>query len=233
MYLKNVTQCVCLLFILCSKANAGPIDKMQLLYELSALEDPAYTSMMRHINEVCDFETCQSFRQSSISMMPTIHKNDIVMINKTAYSKNSPQRGDITVFRYPRDPSVPYIFRVVGLPGDHVAYYKKTLYINGKAVNNRLNQKYSLEGRHIEEFFYRTGKREHKILLMPDRSSHDGEYLVPENSVFVMGDNRDNANDSRFWGALPAQNIIGKAMYIMYGTTADGKLNKGRVAIRL
>lgn len=222
-----------LLFTFNGSVNASPISKAKLLYELATLDDPAYLSMMNHVERLCSNNTCESFRLPSVSMAPTLNTNDVVLVDKQAYLVGKPQRGDIVVFKYPRDPKVPYIFRVVGLPVDHIAYYNKVLYVNGKASKNQLRKKYTIEGLDVEEHLHTTSNIKHKILITPKRSSIDAEYKVPEDSYFVMGDHRDNANDSRYWGVLPSKNIIGKAIYVMYGTDDNGNLQKHRIAIKL
>ncbi len=181
----------------------------------------------------------EPFRIPSGSMMPTLLVGDFILVNKFAYglrmpvtkSKlveiDEPQRGDVVVFRYPKDPKLDYIKRLVGLPGDRIAYRNKTLYVNGEAMPQQRIGIYEAVG---------SGKRmqgawelqenldgvEHSILVnprVPDFSPDcqvlaHGEVTVPKGHYFVMGDNRDNSNDSRCWGFVPEQNLVGKAFMI-------------------
>jgi len=173
----------------------------------------------------------EPFRIPSGSMMPTLLAGDFILVNKYTYgirlpvlnSKvvelGNPERGDVVVFRYPKNPSVDYIKRVVGLPGDTISYFGKQLYINGELAKQNGLGPYTATG----EGLYMTGadlreeqlgKAEHEILIMRGRNSKEGEFIVPEGHYFVMGDNRDNSNDSRFWGFVPDENIVGRAFMI-------------------
>ncbi|MGZ4954080.1 MAG: signal peptidase I [Methylobacter sp.] len=173
----------------------------------------------------------EPFRIPSASMMPTLLIGDFILVNKFTYGirlpvinkkiieLNEPQRGDIVVFRYPKDPTVDYIKRVIGLPGDRVAYHDKKLQINGVPINQVSLGRYQGVGQgedmtgneHLSEDL--TGV-EHSILIRNDAASAEGVYIVPKGSYFVMGDNRDNSNDSRYWGTVPEENLVGKAFFI-------------------
>ncbi|NYT38332.1 signal peptidase I [Allopusillimonas soli] len=188
----------------------------------------------------------EPFRIPSGSMLPTLQDGDLILVNKFQYGIRlpiidqkiidigTPQRGDVMVFRYPVDPDVDYIKRVVGLPGDVVQYRNKVLSINGKEVAHMRDGDFfepdrsSYVGRYTEQL----GKVSHSILLnkrarqdyMPitDYPYRDNcEYLsdgvrctVPADHYFMMGDNRDNSLDSRYWGFVPDQNIVGRAFFI-------------------
>jgi signal peptidase I len=148
------------------------------------------------------------------------------------------------VFRYPVDPSVDYIKRVVGLPGDQVAYLDKKLYINGKEVPRKADGQYFEPDRvaYTAQFIESLGDKPHKILLDERRSQDIGpissfpyrekcEYLrngvrctVPAGVYFMMGDNRDNSLDSRFWGFVPEANIVGKAFFIWMNFGSLGRI---------
>ncbi len=170
----------------------------------------------------------EPFRIPSGSMLPSLYIGDFILVNKFAYGVrvpvlnkkiipvSEPQRGDVVVFRYPRDPSLDYIKRIVGVPGDHIAYYNKVLYINGKPVPRKFVGHYDGPGQsNANEYRENLDGSEHEILLMPGRPSKlEGEYVVPEGMYFAMGDNRDNSNDSRVWGPVPEDYLIGKAFMI-------------------
>ncbi len=170
----------------------------------------------------------EPFRIPSGSMLPSLYIGDFILVNKFAYGVKipvlnkkimdvgEPQRGDVAVFRFPRDPNLDYIKRIVGLPGDHIAYYNKVLYINSKPVEREFVGQYKGPGQTFaNEYNENFGDSEHAILLLPARPNNlQGEYIVPEGSYFVMGDNRDNSNDSRVWGPVPEENLVGKAFMI-------------------
>jgi len=173
----------------------------------------------------------EPFRIPSGSMMPTLLIGDFILVNKFTYGirlpvinkkiieLNEPERGDIVVFRYPKDPSVDYIKRVIGLPGDKIGYFNKTVFVNGIPVNKAPIGVY--EGRWqgeemsgaIELNEDLTGV-EHKILIRQEAPTVEGVFVVPSGHYFVMGDNRDNSNDSRYWGTVPEQNLVGRAFFI-------------------
>jgi signal peptidase I len=173
----------------------------------------------------------EPFRIPSGSMIPTLLVGDFILVNKYTYGIRipvinrkvieigEPQRGDIVVFRYPLDPSTPFIKRVIGLPGDRVAYRGKRVYINGREVDASLVGTYvgmrsaapHTGSQLIEEDL---GDVRHQIILTPGTRSKDAEYRVAEGHYFVLGDNRDNSRDSRYWGMVPDENLIGKAFMI-------------------
>ncbi len=173
----------------------------------------------------------EPFRIPSGSMMPTLLIGDFILVNKFTYGirvpvlnnkiveMNLPERGDIVVFRFPKQPSVDYIKRVVGLPGDRVAYHNKKVYLNGKLIKLTSQGRYEGVGQgqnmtgaeHLVEDL--TGV-DHSILINHGTPSVEGVFVVPDGQYFVMGDNRDNSNDSRYWGFVPEQNLVGKAFFI-------------------
>ena len=173
----------------------------------------------------------EPFRIPSGSMMPTLLVGDFILVNKFTYgirlpvinnkiiALNEPKHGDIVVFRYPKDPTVDYIKRVIGLPGDKVVYENKRLTINGKAINEIALGQYQGFGQGAdmtgaEHFSEDLLGIEHSILNRPGAMSAEGVYIVPEGQYLVMGDNRDNSNDGRYWGFVPEQNLVGKAFFI-------------------
>jgi len=172
----------------------------------------------------------EPFRIPSGSMLPTLHVGDFILVNKFAYGVrlpvintkiievSKPKRGDVLVFRYPKNPKVDYIKRVVGLPGDTVGYFDKTIYINGKIINQQSKEKnkstLAVVPASSELYIETLGEHSHELLIDPKRRLIEGEMLVPAGEYFVMGDNRDNSNDSRFWGTVPEANLVGKAFFI-------------------
>ena len=182
----------------------------------------------------------EPFRIPSSSMMPTLLIGDFILVNKFSYGVRlpvtntkiieigEPERGDIMVFRYPKNASLDYIKRVIGLPGDRVGYYDKHIYINGQ----RITQQPLGDYKGIGQGANMTGAlknheilldNEHNILIMKDRPSLEGEIIVPKGHYFMMGDNRDNSNDSRYWGTVPEKNIVGKAFMIWMNWDSSNK----------
>lgn len=173
----------------------------------------------------------EPFRIPSGSMMPTLLDGDFILVNKFTYgirlpvinkkiiTLNTPQRGDVAVFRYPKNPSIDYIKRVVGLPGDIISYRNKTIYVNGTPMEQELLNSYLGEGTAMSMTgaslrLEHLGEVDHQILVRGEQPARDGEYRVPQGHYFVMGDNRDNSNDSRYWGTVPEENLVGKAFFI-------------------
>ena len=188
----------------------------------------------------------EPFKIPSGSMIPTLLVGDLILVNKFHYGLRlpvanikitegeKPKTGDVMVFRYPPNPSQDYIKRVVGLPGDEVAYLNKRLTINGKPVPVKELPKFLDEDemRYYPQFEEQLGATPHRMLNREDRGAGDiapSEFpnrqncrysiegvvcKVPEGHYFMMGDNRDNSADSRFWGFVPDKNIVGKAVVV-------------------
>ena len=190
----------------------------------------------------------EPFKIPSGSMIPTLWINDLILVNKFHYgvrlpvinakviSNNSPARGDVMVFRYPPKPSLDYIKRVVGVPGDEVAYLNKQLTVNGQPLVQKVLPDFFDEDalRYSKQLEESTadGGRKYRILVEPDRpafipgvedfkfrencrySTEGVVCKVPAGHYFMMGDNRDNSLDSRFWGFVPEENIVGKAFFV-------------------
>jgi signal peptidase I len=181
----------------------------------------------------------EPFQIPSGSMKPTLEVGDFILVNKFAYGirlpvldtkvieVGDPQRGDVMVFRYPSEPNINYIKRVVGLAGDHVAYSSdKRLFINGEPVAQQLlgEEPGSLGSAVL--YSEKLGEAEHQIRkeMKRYRVEPGREWVVPQGHYFMMGDNRDNSNDSRYWndpaipkalwGMVPDQNIVGKAFAV-------------------
>lgn len=171
----------------------------------------------------------EPFRIPSGSMIPTLLIGDFIFVDKHAYGirlpvlhtkiveLGDPERGDVMVFRLPSDPGVNYIKRVVGLPGDTVVYRNRQLFINGEPVeldSLRADERhFSVYGQVAME---QLGDARHPVRIDPRRPSREGRYVVPAGHYFMMGDNRDNSQDSRFplVGFVPEANIVGKAVRI-------------------
>lgn len=132
-------------------------------------------------------------RIESVSMQPTLYAGDFVIVNKVAYKVGSPSRGDVIIFHYPPDPKrEPYIKRIIGLPGDTVQIHDGKVRVN----NHALNEPY--------------------ISAPPQ---YQGEWTVPDDSLFVLGDNRNSSSDSHQWGMVPVTNVIGKAELVYWPPT--------------
>ena len=190
----------------------------------------------------------EPFKIPSGSMIPTLMINDLILVNKFHYGvrlpvlntkifdNHSPERGDVMVFRYPPKPSLDYIKRVVGLPGDEVAYLNKKLSVNGKPLDKTALPEFFDEDalRYTKQYqeVAADGQRKYRILNEDDRpsfvqatedfpfrencrySSEGVVCKVPPGHYFMMGDNRDNSMDSRYWGFVPEKNIVGKAFFV-------------------
>ncbi|QHS09829.1 signal peptidase I [Sinimarinibacterium sp. NLF-5-8] len=176
----------------------------------------------------------EPFRIPSGSMIPTLLVGDFILVNKFAYGvrdpvfhqkfikTQAPQRGDVAVFRWPVDPSKDFIKRIVGLPGDHIVYRDKQLWVNGESADLKDAGAFATSGGGV---VYRLAENltgvEHNILINPDRPTLDFEFTVPPGEYFAMGDNRDGSDDSRRWGTVPEKNLVGKAFFIWMSWDAD------------
>ena len=172
----------------------------------------------------------EPFRIPSASMMPGLVDGDFIFVNKFAYglrlpilnskffSTGQPQRGDVVVFRLPSDPSVHYIKRLIGVPGDHIVVHDNTIIINGMRVPVKRDGEYAggygFSGADLE--VERIGDHDHVIMLAKNRMSTDYDSVVPPGNYFFMGDNRNDSEDSRFAqvGFVPDRNLDGRAMLI-------------------
>ncbi|MBT1444504.1 signal peptidase I [Shewanella sp. JM162201] len=202
----------------------------------------------------------EPFQIPSGSMMPTLLVGDFILVEKFSYGirepmwrnkiieTGKPERGDIVVFKYPLDPKIDYIKRVVGLPGDKVFYQNKELFIQRACAEGEVCQsvpskvervslgdsEFVQDGSRLKHFNEQLGNVGHEILINPARPDmrsmfyrgenlQVGEFVVPEGQYFVMGDNRDNSTDSRFWGFVPEDNLVGKAVAIWISFEFDRK----------
>jgi signal peptidase I len=189
----------------------------------------------------------EPFKIPSSSMVPTLLVGDLILVNKFTYGIrlpvlnqkiiqiNDPQRGDVMVFKYPRDMSQDYIKRVVGVPGDKITYANKRLTVNGvevkyTALDDYLDEESLVYDKQYQEALtgvsHRILNSERKPVFVP---SDVGDFpnkeactytydtftcVVPAGNYFMMGDNRDNSLDSRYWGFVPDKNIVGKAFFV-------------------
>jgi len=189
----------------------------------------------------------EPFKIPSSSMVPTLLIGDLILVNKYTYGIrlpiinkkvvqiNDPQRGDVMVFKYPKDMSQDYIKRVIGVPGDKIVYQNKRLTVNGQALGYTAMEDYLEEGTltYRKQFMEQLGGVQHRVLThhqappvalgqvqdYPNREACTYNYegfscVVPEGNYFMMGDNRDNSADSRIWGFVPDKNIVGKAFFV-------------------
>ncbi len=185
----------------------------------------------------------EPFRIPSGSMMPSLLVGDFILVNKFSYglrlpvthkrvtSGDLPVRGDVIVFRYPKDESQDYIKRVIGLPGDRVSYYNRRVSINGEPLRIELDHVYRGLGELNQmpgaggcdrpkadcQVLIESAGDDNEYTVMTNPASiysADGEVIVPQGHYFVMGDNRDHSNDSRFWGFVPEENLVGKAIRV-------------------
>ncbi len=189
----------------------------------------------------------EPFRIPSGSMKPTLVEGDFILVNKFSYGirlpilnqkifeTHDPKRGEVVVFRFPANPSQDYIKRLVGLPGDRIAYIDKTLYIQPACRSVELNAcpeayvvarqleapaGFMTSGIPADVYTETLGEQSHKLLVIngarPMQPYYGGrnEWLVPEGHYFMMGDNRDQSSDSRFWGFVPDENLKGRAVAV-------------------
>lgn len=205
----------------------------------------------------------EPFKIPSGSMLPTLEIGDFILVNKYEYGIRlpilnrklidigAPARGDVVVFRFPKDPSLDYIKRVIGLPGDVVEYRDKRLILNGEPVAMQADGTYAYVAgglNYIEAAVYREslGKKTHRAMIqadMPPVLLHqvDGDFpyrencaynergfrcQVPQGHYFTLGDNRDASNDSRYWGFVPDENIVGRAFMIWWNFGNFGRIGQ-------
>lgn len=195
----------------------------------------------------------EPFKIPSGSMMPTLLAGDYILVNKFTYGLrvpifnnriidiNEPKRGDVFVFHFPEDVTTDYIKRVIGLPGDVIGYHDKQLTVNGEAVDYSdikdyvyFEKPHDVEGHVDKSALPITIKAEqrtenltgvkHHLLIHEERASKEGDWTVPAGHYFAMGDNRDNSNDSRYWGYVPERNLVGKAFFIWLNFDELGRI---------
>ncbi len=188
-------------------------------------------------------------------MLPTLQIGDFILVNKFTYGLrlpivytqvleiNEPERGDIVVFRYPVDNQTSYIKRLVGLPGDQVDVIGRSLFVNGEQVSTEEAGEYTPVADSVHEQKVQYLPRQEGFAkfspIFSQRSVFNLQrrsFTVPEGHYFMMGDNRDNSADSRVWGTVPEQNIIGKAFFVWMhydGRANGGGFNWSRLGTRI
>ena len=181
----------------------------------------------------------EPFRIPSGSLKPTLDIGDFILVNKYDYGirlpvthtklfkTNEPKRGDIMVFRWPPNPSLNFIKRVIGVPGDTVSYIDRVLYVNGEKipqtfVKSSVDKDESGTGWTVDLKQEDLLGVKHDIFQTPDKLNQDfHDIVVPEGMYFMMGDNRDDSADSRFWGFVPEENIVGRAVLVWMSWNSD------------
>ena len=243
-----VTGAVCLLdyYVLRKHRAAGAAEPWWIEYPKSFFPVILIVFLLRSF-------LVEPFKIPSGSMLPTLLIGDFILVNKFTYGIrlpvinkkivdiNAPQRGDVMVFRYPENPSLDYIKRIVGVPGDKVSYRNKRLSINGQEIKTEPDGQYNyvetglsfVSTQRLNE--YLAPEHTHAILLNADIPTVRGSDVkrfpfhencayneagftctVPPANYFMMGDNRDSSSDSRYWGFVPDANIVGKAFLIWW-----------------
>ncbi|HQR84312.1 MAG: signal peptidase I [Polynucleobacter sp. 17-46-58] len=232
-------------FYFAPQRRADGIERMPLWLEYTAGFFPVICAVF-----VLRSFIAEPFKIPSGSMIPTLQIGDFILVNKFTYGirlpvinkkvidLGTPKRGDVVVFRYPRDESIDYIKRIVAIPGDTVEYQGKRLTVNGQPLQYSGGEPYldpenmRYAKRYTESFPADLGGNKHDILNDPDRPSasfpterfpgfENCQYqnaglicTVPPGHYFAMGDNRDNSADSRYWGFVPDKNIVGRAFFV-------------------
>ncbi len=229
-------------------AAAGPLDEVKepLLVDYSKAFFPVLALVLGLRSFVAE-----PFRIPSSSMMPTLLIGDFILVNKFSYGLRwpitnkkfvelgEPARGDVVVFRPPHHPREDWIKRVIGVPGDVIGYHDHKVSVNGRVLPYRVEGVYTEVGQGAGE----TGDtkltegmpgRPH-FVLEGEFSVADGDWTVPAGHYFVMGDNRGNSEDSRFWGFLPEANLRGKAfmVWMNFDASADHWVDVSRIGTRI
>jgi len=196
----------------------------------------------------------EPFRIPSESMMPNLVDGDFIFVTKYSYGlrlpvfntqilpTGEPHRGDVIVFRLPKDPSIHYVKRLIGLPGDHVVVRDNRLTINGSPIALTPDGAYSNGGNSDGREFAgaplaveKLGKAEHEVMFAADRSPTDFDTIVPAGHYFFMGDNRNDSQDSRFpqVGFIPEANLVGRASRIWLNWDFPGFPHLNRIGMRI
>lgn len=205
---------------------APPVTKSPVLFEYARAFFPIFLIVL-----LLRSFLFEPFKIPSGSLEPTLLTGDFIFVNKYQYglrlpvlnSKflpiSEPQVGDITVFRWPVDPSLDYVKRILGTGGDRVAYRNKQFFINGEPIPQRFvdtTTNPDAQGRPwvVEQLEETINGKTYNIYVRPDLPADDFEVVVPPGHYFAVGDNRDDSSDSRYWGFVPEENLVGKAAMI-------------------
>ncbi len=230
------------------KGDSGEVSRDPLLVEYSKAFFPVILIVF-----VLRSFIAEPFRIPSGSMLPTLNIGDFILVNKFSYgfrlpiinekiiSVSDPERGDIMVFRFPHDTKMHFVKRVIGLPGDKIEYRDEKLFINGKLMPQKPDGKYGFKNGanrnlSLNKLTEDLESVKHNILLDPQRkSSQIMKFSVPEGQYFVMGDNRNYSNDSRYWGFVPDKNVVGRAFFIWFSWdwSNGGGVNWSRIGTML
>ena len=183
----------------------------------------------------------EPFKIPSGSMLPGFKIGDYLVVNKFSFGLkvpvwgslltpvSKPKRGDVVIFHYPVDTKIDFIKRVIGLPGDHISYFNKKLTVNGQPIPTKFEDHTIVvadsPNRAVSVYQETNGKKTYKVINMPWVNTWNIHNIeVPKDMYFVMGDNRDNSEDSRFWGFVPAKNLVGKPEMVIMSWGPQGFL---------
>jgi signal peptidase I len=250
-----VTGIIWFVDVLFLRRKRGPDARQPLLVEYAGSLFPVILAVF-----VLRSFLVEPFKIPSGSMMPTLLAGDFILVNKYTYGirlpvinqkilpLGNPQRGDVMVFRYPQDPTLDYIKRVIGVPGDTVRYVDKQISINGQPVSYAPLGTYNYERGGLDFVTARVSDERlgdrHTVMVEPDvppvfpqqvlesfpyrenctYNERGFTCKVPAGHYFMMGDNRDASNDSRYWGFVPDENIVGKAFFIWMNLGEPGRI---------
>ena len=227
------------------QAESGVSARMPLIVEYSKAFFPVILAVF-----LLRAFIVEPFRIPSGSMLPSLFIGDFILVSKSSYGiklpvlkrqiapVGLPDRGDVMVFRFPKNPKTNFIKRVIGTPGDIVSYHNKRLSINGNPLPleevELVNWQTEDQDGRVQTFLESVNEESHTIMIDSQRSSGSIRVKVPEGHYFVMGDNRDHSNDSRYWGFVPEEFIVGKAFFIWFswdsgGDGVLGKINWSRI----
>ena len=217
---------VSFLFIFLNKKN---VNKKNKIFEWLNRQAKSFLPILLIVLFLRSF-LAEPFRIPSGSMLPTLLIGDYILVNKYEYGIklpitktqvieiSKPQRGDVVVFRYPANEKINFIKRVIGIPGDKIKYINKKVYVNNIEYkkNRQITHKYIDDfGRtELDIFIENQDNKKYNILNDNMSPANDHEFEVPEKNYFVMGDNRDHSSDSRYWGFVPEENLVGEAFLI-------------------
>lgn len=189
----------------------------------------------------------EPFRIPSGSMIPTLNVGDFILVNKWAYGLRDPvlhrrflpvggwpKRGDVVVFRWPLDPSKDFIKRIVAIPGDRVSYIDKQLYINGEPQPQQPTGMFATAFGAVQRLDETLDGRTHQIIVNPDRPPDDFDVVLGPDEYFAMGDNRDGSDDSRRWGVVRGEHLVGRAFLIWMSWDAEnGRIDVSRIGLKV